>query len=106
MTDNEDEDGYLGVPAEVRERALNKARAMLGPRDSNFMTGASHDGDAATHGGQTALYQDLIVIRQKYDAWVASARKYHEFYNDEMDALAGKISDDLDTLALDINQPL
>lgn len=38
-------------------------------------------GDVPTHGRDTAIYQELLVIRRKFEKWIANFRS--EFPNDE-----------------------
>jgi hypothetical protein len=70
---------------------------------SNFMPGAGPP-DPPSHGRDTAIYQELVPINQKYSQWLE--RNANEFWNDEMFSKAQKIRDMLDDLADEFNQPL
>lgn len=41
---------------------------------SNFPSGYSEDGDAAHHGSETAIYQDLVKVRQAFEEWFIANR--------------------------------
>jgi hypothetical protein len=71
---------------------------------SNLPPGYSDDGDAISHGRDSAMYQQLMPIRVKFDEWQAQFRK--EFYGPEMEQDAAQIEILLDRLADSINVPL
>jgi hypothetical protein len=71
---------------------------------SNLPPGYSDDGDASSHGRDSAMYQQLMPIRVKFDEWQAQFRK--EFYGPEMEQDAAQIEILLDRLADSINVPL
>ena len=48
---------------------------------SNFPPGYSEDGDAIEHGRDSAIYQELRLVREKYQEWFRDFE--HEFPNDE-----------------------
>lgn len=53
----------------------------------------------ATRGSETALFEELQVIRQKYMAWLAAATRNKEFWSSDDQDLAEKIDADLDELS-------
>lgn len=68
---------------------------------SNFPPGYSEDGDAASHGSETAIYQELVDLRKKFDKWKVSNRR--DFPNDEftnkviqIEAIIEEMEDELD----------
>lgn len=52
----------------------------------------------ADRGSETILFEDLMRIRAKFDLWLSDAVKRSEFWSPDDQALAEKISGDLDML--------
>lgn len=79
---------------------------IVGSPHSNIMPGVSDEGDVCNHGCESAIFQDLEQIREKYGKWLAENLRYHQFYNDEMIARAQAIDSYLSDLADELNTPL
>jgi hypothetical protein len=73
---------------------------------TSFPPGYSEDGDAAEHGRETAIYQDLLSIRSRFQMWLVENRDRHEFFNDEDQKTAETILEAMESLEDKMNVPL
>lgn len=71
---------------------------------SNIPPGYSDDGDAVTHGSDTAMYQELLPIKAAFDKWADQFGS--EFYGPDMKKLVDEMEIEFETLVEQINQPL
>lgn len=71
---------------------------------SNIPPGYSDDGDAATHGRDLAIYQELGTAMEKFQSW--RTRNADQFYNDFQKQFASIIEDQMQLLLDDLCQPL
>lgn len=70
---------------------------------SNFPPGYSEDGDAPEHGRDTAIYQDLVKIREKYQKWF---REFiMEFPNADFDNCAKILMSQFMEMEQQLNRP-
>jgi hypothetical protein len=71
---------------------------------SNFPPGYSEDGDAITHGRDSAMYQELCPIKEKFDKWAEAFGK--EFFSVTMEQDVANVGILLEHIAHELNQPL
>ncbi len=71
---------------------------------SNMPPGYSDEGDAPSHGRDTAIYQELLDVRAKYAKWLHENRK--DMPNKEMEEKAEQIEEMLDDISRELNTPL
>lgn len=70
---------------------------------SNMPPSYSEDGDAPSHGDETAIYQELVKIRVQYEKWVCDNKI--SFPNDEFESLSTGIEAAFVKMEEELNQP-
>lgn len=71
---------------------------------SNMPPGYSEDGDAPSHGRDTAIYQELLAIRIQYEKWLHDNRK--DMLDEEMVDTAESIEALLYDISRELKSPL
>lgn len=71
---------------------------------SNMPPGYSEDGDAPSHGRDTAVYQELLPVKAAFEKWLAQNRR--DLGSPELEAAADGIEGLLEQIEEGLNQPL